>query len=151
MHWACPVLWDFKGGSGHFGLGGLWWQIQKDTIIRTPLGGTGGMPPPEKCLHIHALRQLLVRSEANVLPQIVPENLEDKLNSNGILVPIAIEIPGHVPELNLHAILKLTLKKQHAVLKIRILADFAGLVFRNLPPNHVVRSKNAPILIKDTF
>ena len=35
-----------KDGSRHFGLGGLHkWQIQKDTKIRTPLGGCGGMPP----------------------------------------------------------------------------------------------------------
>ena len=33
---------------------------------------------------IHALRQLLVRSEANILPQIVPEIWGDKLNLNGI-------------------------------------------------------------------
>ena len=45
-----------------------------------------------------------MRFQANILPQIVPEILGDKLNLNGI----AIEIPGHVPELNLHAILKLT-------------------------------------------
>ena len=49
-----------------------------------------------------------MRSEANILAQIVPEILGDKLNLNGIWCPITIEIPGHVPELNLHAILKLT-------------------------------------------
>ena len=49
-----------------------------------------------------------MRSEANILPQIVPEILGDKLNLNGNLVPIAIEIPRHVLELNLHIIFKLT-------------------------------------------
>ena len=35
-----------KGGSRHFGLGGVaQWQIQKNTKIRTPLGGSGGMLP----------------------------------------------------------------------------------------------------------
>ena len=33
----------FKGGSRHFGLGGG--LIQKDTKIRTSLGGSGGMLP----------------------------------------------------------------------------------------------------------
>ena len=52
-----------------------------------------------------------MRSEANILPQIVPEILGNKLNLNGInfgAYIFTIEIPGHVPELNLNAILKLT-------------------------------------------
>ena len=101
------------------------WQIQKNTKIRTPLGGVWGHAPPEKFCHIHALRQLLVRYEANILPQIVPEILGNKLNLNGIWCLLPLKFL----ELNLHAILKLTLKS--AVLKIRILADFAGLVSRN--------------------
>ena len=37
--------------------------------------------------------------EANILPQIVPEILGDKLNLNAwYLVPITIQIPGHVLE-----------------------------------------------------
>ena len=51
-----------------------------------------------------------MQSEANILPQIVPEILGDKLNLNGIWCLFAIEIPGHVPEINLHAILKTDLK-----------------------------------------
>ena len=45
---------------------------------------------PKKIFDIHVLRQLLVRSEANILPQIVPEILEDKLNLNGVwcLLPL---------------------------------------------------------------
>ena len=53
------------------------------------------MTPQEIFYIIHALRQLLVRSEANILPLIAPEIL----GLNGILVPIAIQIPGHVPEI----------------------------------------------------
>ena len=48
-----------------------------------------------------------MRSEAKYFASNLPEIWEDKLNLN-YSVPIAIEIPGHVPELNLHAILKLT-------------------------------------------
>ena len=95
-----------------------------------------------------------MRSEATILPQIVPESLGDKLNLNGIcLVPIAIEIPGHVPELKLHAILKLTLKISS--IEDTYSSRLCWTCFQKPSPLichcYVVRSKNAPILIKDTF
>ena len=80
------------GGSRHFGLGGGGGGLHSGrsrkilTKILTPLGGSGGMPPPQEIFDIFmlCLRQLLVRSEANILPQIAPEILGDRLNLNGI-------------------------------------------------------------------
>ena len=57
---------------------------QKDTKIQTPLGVSGGMTPQKIFDIFHALRQLLVRSEADIMPQLVPEILGDKLNLNCI-------------------------------------------------------------------
>ena len=96
-----------KGGFRHFGLGsGRPRKI--DTKIRTPLGGSGGMPPSKFLTYSYALRQLLVRSEASNCTTNFRGYAEFEWYLVPIyLVPIAIEIPGHVPELNLHAILKL--------------------------------------------